>query len=178
MKAKLFFLSLLCGGLLAGCASFFENPYFTVEESGLNWVVIRYYNYQKKPVQRVNLRLDGNGIVSVKSGTSSLVANSFAANMEEDSSWGDIQEKRVTIPRKEMVPLFQMLVDNGLFVERSSSEAGSTNEAFFVFANIQNKTCGSGDDNILVSDPDLAEHLRTILMMFYHPQPKPKPRKR
>ncbi len=175
MKAKLFFFSLLTVGFLAGCVNFFENPHFTVEESGLNWVVIRYYNYQKKPITRVNLRLDGNGIVSVKEGTSALVANSFAANMN-DATWNDIRETRIMRPREEMVSLFQMLVDNNLFEERTKSDAAVTNEAIFVFANIQNKTCGSGDDNIFASDPELAEHLKTVLQMFYHPHQKSRKR--
>ena len=173
MRKKIYlwlFTALLLFGL--GCESYFENPYFTVEESGLNWLSIRYYDYHQKPIRKVNIRMDGNGIIDVKAGTSPLVANSFAHNVEE-LTWGDIQSERIMLSRKEMIPLFQVLVDNGLFVERrEGKESTFTNESIFVTANIQNKTCGSGNDDTFASDPDLAEHLKNVVLMFYHPRPK------
>lgn len=156
--------------LFCGCANFFENPYFTVKESGLNWVTIRHYNYRTTPIQRVNLRLDGNGIVSVREGSSMLVTNPFAAGYE-NTSWSDINETRITISREEMSRIFQTLVNQGLFEKRRKGDSTNTNEAIFVTANIQNKTCGSEDD-IYGSDPNLAEHLKNVVLMFYHPQPK------
>jgi hypothetical protein len=147
-----------------------DNPHFTVKESGLNWVSIRHYDYRVTPIRRVALRLDGNGIVTVREGTSLLVTNPFAAN-NTDPSWNDIVESRVTLPPAETTRIFQMLVDQGLFEERRKGDSANTNEAVFVSANIQNKTCGSEDD-IFGSDPDLAEHLKNVVLMFYHPQPK------
>lgn len=156
--------------VLCGCASFFENPYFTVKESGLNWISIRHYNYRTVPIQRVNLRIDGNGIVSVREGASMLVTNPFAAGYE-DSAWGDVSELRITIPRADATRIFQSLVNQGLFEKRRKGDSVTTNEAIFVAANIQNKTCGSEDD-IFGSDPNLAEHLKNVVLMFYHPQPR------
>ena len=156
--------------VFCGCQEFLFSPYFTVKESGLNWVSIRHYNYKATPIQRVNVRIDGNGMVTVLEGSSMLVNNPFAANANE-SHWNDIRETRITLTREEIVPLFQMLVDKGLFKERLKGECVVTNEAIFASANIDGKTCGSEDD-IFGIDPELAEHLKMVLMMFYHPQPK------
>jgi hypothetical protein len=161
---------LLSASLFCGCQSFLDNPFFTVKDSGLNWVSIRHYNYKTVPIQRVSVRLDGNGMVTVREGASMLVNNPFAAS-SDSQNWNDIRETRITLPREEMAPLFQMLVDRGLFKERFKSDSVSSNEAIFVSANIQCKTCGSEDD-IYGSDPELAEHLKNVVMMFYHPQPK------
>lgn len=173
MKVKTFFFSLIAALVfLTGCESYFENPYFTVEESGLNWLSIRYYNYRKKPIQKINVRIDGNGIITVKSGTSPLVSNPFAAQMTQDN-WMDVQQTQTVIPREEVIPIFQMLVDSGLFVERDRSKTATiTNEAIFVSANIQNKTTGFADDDIFATDPELGEHLRNVIMMYYRPKPK------
>jgi hypothetical protein len=165
LSVVLFFTAALCG-----CVNFMDNPYFTVKESGLNWISIRHYNYRTTPIQRVALRLDGNGIVTVREGTSLLVTNPFAAD-NTDPNWNDVVESRITLPREEAVRIFQMLVDQGLFEERRKGDSANTNEAIFVSANIQNKTCGSQDD-VFCSDPDLAEHLKNVVLMFHRPQPK------
>ena len=153
-----------------GCSSFLENPYFKVEESGLNWVSIRHYNYRTTPIQRVNIRIDGNGFVSVTEGTSMLVTHPFAAKHTE-TTWNDSYESRITIQREEATLLFQALVDQGLFKERRKGDSVNTNEAVFVSANIKGKTCGNQDD-VFGSDPDLAEHLKNVVLMFYRPQPR------
>jgi len=157
--------------VLCGCEHFLFNPHFAVQESGLNWVDIRRYDLKSTPINRVNVRIDGNGFVIVREGTSMLVNNPFAHTMNS-SSWNDVRETRITLSREEIVPLFQLLVDNGLFEEhRSNRQAVSTNESIFVSANIDGKTCGSEDD-VYLYNPDLAEHLKTVLLMFYHPQPR------
>ena len=161
---------MLAAAVFCGCQSFLDNPFFTVKESALNWVSIRHYNYKTTPIQRVSVRIDGSGVVTVREGSSNLVNNPFAAK-SDNANWNDIRETRITIPREDVVPLFQMLVDRGLFKERTKGDSINTNEAIFVSSNIQCKTCGSEDD-IYGSDPDLAEHLKTVVMMFYHPQPK------
>ncbi len=170
MRSKLFLSALLVASVFCGCSTFLDYPYFTVKDSGLNWVSIRHYNYKTVPIQRVSVRIDGNGMVTVREGTSMLVCNPFAAN-NNDPHWNDIRETRIMLPREEVVPLYQMLVDRGLFEERKKGDSVNTNEAIFVSANIQCKTCGSEDD-IFGSSPELAEHLKSVLMMFYHPQPK------
>jgi hypothetical protein len=163
-------LPLLAALACYGCVNLVDNPHFAVKESGLNWVSIRHYNYRAQPIQRVDMRLDGSGIVTMREGASLLVTNPFAAN-NVDPNWNDIVESRITIPREEMTRIFQMLVDQGLFEERRKGDSINTNEAIFVSANIQSKTCGSEHD-VFGSDPDLAEHLKNMVLMFYHPQPK------
>lgn len=170
MRKCAFFASALLAALFCGCQSFVDSPFVTVEPSGLNWLSIRQYNYRSTPIQRVSVRIDGNGIVTVREGTSMLVTNPFAAG-KDDPNWNDIRETRITLPSEDVVPIFQMLVDKGLFKERRRGDSANTNEAIFVSANIQSKTCGSEDD-IFGSDPELAEYLKNVLLMFYHPQPK------
>jgi hypothetical protein len=161
---------LLASAVFCGCQSFFNNPYFKVKESGLNWVSIRHYNYKSVPIQRVSVRIDGNGIVTVREGASLLVSNPYAAG-NDSPYWNDVRETRITLPREDVIPIYQMLVDRGLFKDRMKGDSANTNEAIFVSANIQCKTCGNEDD-IYGSDPELAEHLKNVVMMFYHPQPK------
>ena len=172
MKRILICSFFFAAAVFCGCEHFIFNPYFKVEESGLNWVSIRHYNYKATPIQRVSVRIDGNGIVTVREGASILVTNPFAAN-SQDAHWDDIRETRLTLTREEMVPLFQMLVDKGLFKERVNNGKTSsvTNEAIFVSANIGGKACGSEDD-VYAIDPELAEHLKMVMLMFYHPHPK------
>lgn len=153
-----------------GCEHFVFSPFFTVKESGLNWVSIRHYNYKSVPIQRVSVRIDGSGLVTVREGSSLLVSNAFAARSADDQ-WNDIRENRINIPPEDVVPLFQMLVDRGLFKERVKGDSTVTNEAIFVSANINGNACGSEDD-VFGIDPELAEHLKMVVMMFYHPQPR------
>ena len=172
MRNRTLCLAFLAVTVLCGCQAYLFSPYFTVKENGLNWIAIRHYNYKTTPIQRVNVRIDGGGMVTVREGTSMLVNNPFAANASE-SHWNDIRETRITLTPGEVVPLFQMLVDKGLFKERVKlgKESVTTNEAIFVSANLEGKTCGSEDD-IFEVDPDLAESLKMITLLFYHPQPK------
>ena len=156
--------------VFCGCEHFLFSPYFTVKESGLNWISIRHYNYKSTPIQCVSVRIDGNGMVTVREGSSMQVSNPFAARAS-DADWNDVRENRLTLPPEEMVPLFQMLVDRGLFKERIHGTSVATNEAIFVSANIDGKACGSEDD-VFGIDPDLADHLKLVVMMFYHPQPR------
>ncbi len=162
--------AVLVSAIFCGCESLINNPFFTVKESGLNWISIRHYNFRTIPVQRVNVRIDGNGIVTVREGSSMLVTNPFAKK-SDDLTWNDIRESRIALSREEVVPLFQMLVDRGLFKDRKKGDSVNTNEAIFVSANIESKTCGTEDD-IWSCDPELAEHLKSVVLMFYHPQPK------
>ena len=170
MRKTVLCIAAATAAVICGCASFINNPFFTVKESGLNWISIRHYNYRSTPVQRVSVRIDGNGMVTVREGSSMLVTNPFAKK-SDDSTWNDIRESRITLTREEVVPLFQMLVDRGLFKDRKKGDSVNTNESIFVSANIESKTCGSEDD-IWGSDPELAEHLKNVVLMFYHPQPK------
>ena len=156
---------------LTGCLYHFEHPYFSVPQSGLNWVVIRQL-YVTGNRQHINLRIDGNGMVSLKEGTSPLIINPFASNTDS-AHWEDIREHRFQIPPEEANLIFQDLVNKGLFVKRTKSlfsGTAATNETSFVFAsaNIRNKTAGSPDP---ITDPELLDALKMTVRQFYRPRP-------
>lgn len=161
-------LLLLVGiSALTGCQNFMDNPYFTVKESALNWVEVRQYTIAER-TQRVRVRIDGSGIVTVREGTSPLVGDPFASNVNHER-WEDIRESRITIPREDAQFLFQTMVDKGLFVEQKKPKDEDIKKgAVYVSANIQCKTTSSSDP---VTDPDLLDHLKMIVQMYYHPTP-------
>lgn len=170
-KLAYIFLFVLVAASLTGCWYHFENPYITVKPSGLNWLVIHQLHVAGNR-QHINLRIDGNGMVVVKEGTSQLVVNSFASNTKSDH-WEDIREHRFMLPEEDVTMIFQNLVNNGLFVKREKSlfsGSAATNETSFVFvsANIQNKTAGSPDP---VTDPELLDALKMTVRQFYFPRP-------
>jgi len=162
--------------LLTGCRwhGLIFDPYFKVENSGLNWVEIRQYETIGSK-QRVRLRIDGNGLVTVRDGSSALVNNSFAANMKSET-WEDIREKRVTISEDDAQLIYQSLVDAGLFVKYEGlpyldeRPVPSSNETVMVFvsANINARTVGASDP---VGKPDLLERLKLVVLTFYQPRP-------
>lgn len=163
-------LSAILVTVVCGCRFVTEDPIFEVKESGLNWLEIRYFNYRRKPITRVRIHINGSGFVEVREGTSALVSNEFAANTK-DAQWADIHQTRLNIAPEEAQLYFQQLVDAGLFKKRYKWGSNvHSNEAIFAFANINNKTTGDRDD-IWTTDPDLAEHLKNIVLMFYHPSP-------
>ena len=156
---------------LTGCLHHFEHPYFTVPQSGLNWVVIHQL-YVTGNRQHINLRIDGNGIVVVKDGTSPQVINPFASNIDS-ARWDDIRERSFQLPPEEVNGIFQNLVNKGLFVKRTKSlfsGSAATNETSFVYAwaNIRNKTTSSPDP---ITDPELLDALKMTVSQFYHPRP-------
>ena len=174
MKKATSILFIFLAMFLSGCMAHFENPYFTVNPSGLNWVDIRQYGMTGRK-QHVRVRIDGNGMVTVLDGTSERIGNAFASDMKNER-WDDMRETRITLPEEEAVMVFQNLVNNGLFVKREKplfNSAHATNETSFIFvsANIQNKTAGSPDP---VSDPELLDALKMTIMTFYYPRPAQK----
>ncbi len=167
MKAALLCLAALCLCALTGCQHPMENPYFQVKASGLNWLEIRKYTIGEQ-TRRVRVRIDGNGVITVRDGTSPLVGNPFAYDVN-NSNWGDIRETRLNIPPEEALFLFQSLVDNGLFVKQKKPEGELAKGTHYFFsANIQNKTASSIDP---ITDPELAERLDMVVRMFYRPTP-------
>lgn len=171
MRYRMLFSAAFSLALLGGCQHPMENPYFPVKESGLNWVEIRHYALGKN-TQRVRVRLDGNGVVTVREGTSPLVSNPFAKDVN-NAQWNDIRETRVNIPREDAVVLFQGLVDKGLFEKPKKPEKVEEADQIYVSANIQNKTVTYVDP---VGDSELAEQLKMMVLMFYHPQPRRTPK--
>lgn len=171
MAQKIFACMLGVALLVTGCRYVHEDPNFEVNDSALNWIEIHYANYRRLPLRRVRLKIDGNGFVDLREGTSALVSNSFAAN-SADENWHDMRQQRLHIEPDVARNLFQRLVDAGLFEERwRMGSAVNTNEAIFVYANFNNHTTGSHDD-VFTTDPDLAENLKNTVMMFYHPSPR------
>jgi len=169
-KLVYIFLALAVVSLM-GCMYHFEHPYFTVKQSGLNWVSIRQLHLTGTR-QHIHLRMDGNGIIVVREGTSPLIVNSFAHNIDS-AHWDDIREHRFQLPPEDVNMIFQNLVNNGLFVNHKKSlfsGSAATNEtsAIFVSANIQNKTTGSPDP---VTDPALLDALKMTVRQFYLPRP-------
>jgi len=151
----------------SGCFDpFYSNPYFKVDESGLNWLEIYYKPIASKKLVRV--RLDGGGVVKIREGTSPLVGNEFAHDNLNDR-WDDIRDYSLTISKAEANRIFQELINNGLFLEQKKSADSPEGAAIMAFGNIQNHTVYS-----TIYDPDLYEHLNAIVLTFYHPQPQRK----
>ena len=168
-KLRLAVASVLCAAL-AGCGLFWDDPYVTVTPSALNWVEIHYYNAQFEPIRRVNLRVNGAGMVEMKSGTSRLVSDSFAKDYDSDT-WEDVYEQRITVDPQHVVDLFQGLVNKGLFDKDKmfrSTKTPSPGRFLAVRANIDNKTY-SEPKNQYEADPELAELLHNMILEFRRP---------
>ena len=157
--------------LLSGCLTKWEEPYFVVKPSGLNVVNIRqHYTTGRMAGHHVNLRIAGNGTVTITEGASARVANSYANDPKGDN-WNDLREHRFTIPEEEAVIVFQKLVNSGLFVKHKfAPENVDSNETAMVYvsAKIQHKTIGAPQP---VTDPELLETLKMVVMTFHTPRP-------
>ena len=160
--------SVLCA--LSGCGPFWVDPYITVRESSLNWVIIHYYNMNKSPIRRIGVEIYGNGLVVVKKGTSELVSNDFAKKYQSDD-WGKIKTFRMQIDPAHANDIFQNLVNFGL-LDREKTFKGSKrdheNRFIAVAANLSNNTY-SDNVNIFEADPDLAEQLLDVVREFENP---------
>ena len=176
MFKKILRLALICSlfpvpcSLITGCGPFWVDPYITVQESSLNWVIIHYYNMNHQPIRRIGVEIRGNGLVEVKKGTSELVSNDFAKRYK-DESWGNIKTHRIQIDPKDANDIFQNLVNNGLLDREKTfkaSKKGSPNRFIAVKANVGNQTY-SDNVNMFEEDPDLAEHLLDVIREFEHP---------
>ena len=155
---------------LSGCGPFWVDPYITVGESSLNWVIIHYYNMNRQPIRRVGVEIYGNGLVLVKKGASELVSNDFARR-SKDESWDKVKTHRIQIDPKDAKDIFQNLVNNGLLDREKTFKASkkdSPNRFIAVKANIDSHTY-SDNVNMFEEDPDLAEHLLDVIREFEHP---------
>ena len=156
--------------LLPGCGPFWVDPYITVQESSLNWVIIHYYNMNRQPIRRVGVEIYGNGLVLVKKGASELVSNDFARR-SKDENWDKVKTHRIQIDPKDAKDIFQNLVNNGLLDREKTFKASkkdSPNRFIAVKANIDSQTY-SDNVNMFEEDPDLAEHLLDVIREFEHP---------
>ena len=176
MLNKFLRIALICSlfpvpcSLISGCGPFWVDPYIIVQESSLNWVAIHYYNMNRQPIRRVGVEIYGNGLVTVKKGTSELVSNDFAKR-HTDGSWDDVKTIRLQIDPKQANDIFQNLVNNGLLDREKtfkSSSKDSPNRFIAVKANINSHTY-SDNVNMFEEDPDLAEHLLDVVREFEHP---------
>ena len=155
---------------ISGCGPFWVDPYITVQESSLNWVIIHYYNMNRQPIRRVGVEIRGTGLVEVKKGTSELVSNDFAKRYK-DENWGNVKTHRIQIDPKDANDIFQNLVNNGLLDREKTfkaSKKASPNRFIAVKANVGNQTY-SDNVNMFEEDPDLAEHLLDVIREFEHP---------
>ena len=156
--------------ILPGCGPFWVDPYITVRESSLNWVIIHYYNMSRQPIRRIGVEIYGNGLVIVKKGTSELVSNDFARR-SKDESWDNIRTHRLQIDPKNVNDIFQNLVNNGLLDREKTfkdSKKESQTRFIAVKANLNNNTY-SDNVNLFEDDPDLAEHLLDVVREFEQP---------
>ena len=156
--------------LLSGCGPFWVDPYITVKESSLNWVMIHYYNMSREPMRRVGVEIYGNGLVIVKKGSSELVSNDFAKKNKK-GTWDDIKTSRIQIDPKDANDIFQNLVNFGLLDREKtfkSSKKDSYDRFIAVKANINSNTY-SDNVNIFEVDPDLAEQLLDVVREFQNP---------
>ena len=155
---------------LSGCGPFWVDPYITVGESSLNWVIIHYYNMNRQPIRRVGVEIYGNGLVLVKKGASELVSNDFARR-HKDAGWDNVKTHRIQIDPKEARDIFQNLVNNGVLDREKTFKASkkdSPDRFIAVKANIDSHTY-SDNVNMFEEDPDLAEHLLDVIREFEHP---------
>ena len=176
MYKKILRLALICSlfpvpcSLISGCGPFWVDPYITVQESSLNWVIIHYYNLNRQPIRRVGVEIYGNGLVYVKKGSSELVSNDFTRR-HKDESWDKVKTYRLQLDPKDVRDIFQNLVNNGLLDREKTfkaSEKESPDRFIAVKANIDTQTY-SDNVNMFEEDPDLAEHLLDVIREFEHP---------
>ena len=155
---------------LSGCGPFWVDPYITVRESSLNWVIIHYYNMSREPIRRIGVEIYGNGLVLVKKGASELVSNDFAKRHKEES-WDNIKTIRLQIDPKDANDIFQNLVNFGV-LDREKTFRGSRKESTDRFIAVKANLCSntySDNVNMFEEDPDLAEQLLDVVREFQNP---------
>jgi len=170
-------LLLLTFSVLPGCGPFWVDPYITVRESSLNWMIIHYYKLPKqegsvsiKPIRRITVEIYGNGMVLVKKGSSELVSNDFAKHHNE-TSWGDVKTFRMQITPQQANDVFQNLVNAGVLdKEKTFKSSGKEVQDRFISVSA-NLNCNTYSDNVNIfeEDPDLAEELLDVVREFENP---------
>lgn len=156
--------------LVSGCGPFWVDPYITVRESSLNWVLIHYYNLSRTPIRRIGVEIYGNGLVIVRKGTSELVSNDFAKRYKSED-WGNLKTSRIQIDPKAANDIFQNLVNFGVLDrEKTGKKSKKESQTRFIAvkANLSNNTY-SDNVNMFDEDPDLAEQLLDVVREFENP---------
>jgi len=155
---------------LAGCGPFWVDPYITVRESSLNWMIIHYYNMNRQPIRRIGVEIYGNGMVLVKKGGSELVSNDFAKRHKEDN-WQDIKTFRLQITPQQANDIFQNLVNAGVLDREKTFKSSKKKVQDRFIAVSANINCNTYSDNVNIfeEDPDLAEELLDVIREFENP---------
>jgi len=155
---------------LSGCGPFWVDPYITVKESSLNWVIIHYYNMTRQPIRRIGVEIYGNGLVLVKKGGSELVSNDFAKHHQEEN-WKDIKTFRYQITPQQAKDIFQGLVNAGVLDREKTFKSSSKKVQDRFIAVSANLNCNTYSDNVNIfeEDPDLAEELLDVIREFETP---------
>lgn len=178
LKFLAFSLLLFTFSFLSGCGPFWVDPYITVKESSLNWVIIHYYNLNRKPIRRIGVEIYGNGTVLVKKGVSELVSNDFAKRYKQDD-WAKIRTFRLQITPEQANDIFQNLVNFGVLDREKTFKKAKPaldengvekpiSSFIAVKANLCNNTY-SDNVNMFEEDPDLAEQLLDVVREFENP---------
>lgn len=156
--------------LLQGCGLLWDDPYVTVTTTPLNWVEIHYYNANREPIRRATVRITGDGLVEVRSGTSRRVSDDFAKTVT-DATWDDYSTRQFIVDPDHVREVFQDLVNAGLFDRDKilrSTRNPSAGRMIAVRAAIDNKTY-SEPENVFEADPELAEQLFNLVREFNRP---------
>jgi len=169
-KFLAFSLFLFAFSFLSGCGPFWVDPYITVKESSLNWMIIHYYNMSRQPIRRIGVEIYGNGMVLVKKGSSELVSNDFAKRHKEDD-WSRIKTFRVQITPQQANDIFQGLVNAGVLDKEKTFKASKKKVQDRFIAVSANLNCNTYSDNVNIfeEDPDLAEELLDVVREFENP---------
>ena len=130
--------------LLSGCALFQEKPVTEVNDSQLNWMVVRYHpaDQQRKPCF---INILSVGSIEFRQGRSPLVFDSFSQDVD-NPLWGDIESEKLGVTPDQARWILQLFVDAGLTTESrrmrrlSSAEKGKTESGIAIFtAKLNNK---------------------------------------
>lgn len=147
----------------AGCAIFQGNDDFVVNDSQLNWLIVKYRPADKtrKPCY---LNIIGVGSVEFKQGNSPLVFNSFSQEIDHPQ-WGDIDEEKLGVSPDDARWMMQLFVDAGLLKERkrlsrlSKEEKNNLGNGIAFFSSkINNEPY-----QVATSNPEIIETLEKVI---------------
>lgn len=147
----------------AGCALFQNKDGYVVNDSQLNWIIVKY-----KPIDKTRkpcyLNIIGVGSVEFKEGFSPLVFNSFSQDVDHPM-WGDIEEEKLGISPDDARWMMQLFVDSGLLKERkrlqklSKSEKKEPSNGIAIFTSkINNEPY-----QVATGNPEIIETLEKII---------------
>ncbi len=145
-----------------GCSMFDgKKQMILVEESQLNALVITYQpGMSKAPVQ---LSLMGSGHITIKRGTSPLIANAFTQDVA-NQKWGDVTVDQITIEAAQMREVFQALVNRGVLREPDPSFVASADRGSPIARIVG--TLNNEPVARLAVEPELVSYIRDLIKLF------------